>query len=81
MRNLGLIATLGALAMGSSAYAQVTDIHSKAGSTVTIGPIGLPAPYDGPGGTPSGPGTSGAPPGASFDSYVHVKPNTIEFES
>ena len=81
MRNLGLIVTLGALATGGSAYAQVKNINSSAGNTVAIGPNGLPAPYYGPGGTPPGLGTSGAPPGASFDSYVHVNPNTIEFES
>lgn len=81
MRNLGLIVTLGALAIGGSAFAGVTNIRSTAGNIVTVGLDGTPTSYDGPGATPPGKGNTGKPPGAAFDSFVHLHPGTIEFES
>ena len=75
MRKLGIALTLGVLMAGTSAYAQVTNIQSSVGNTITAGSDSSPVSYPTPGTTPGG------PPGATYDSFVHVNPTTIEFES
>jgi len=64
---------------GGAAHAQtaggISNIQGSAGSSVLTDPGSDPTIF-GP-----GPGSTGAPPGASFDSFVNVTPSVITFES